>query len=115
AIVFLRDFERSREPRARADAVGLLAFVTAMEQGDGEYVNFVGADGRPNRSGPTTAKAFSYWGARALWAEAEAVRVLGPGDPAVLALRPVLDRSAARFGRDVAAGRLSGGSSTATA
>lgn len=115
ALVHLREYERSRDPRARAEAIGLLAFVGAMEQGDGEFVNFVDAQGRPNRKGPTTEKAFSYWGARALWALAEAVRVLGATDPDVAALRPVLDRAVARLGRDVAAGRLAGGSTTATA
>lgn len=115
ALVHLREYERSREPRARAEALGLLAFVAAMEQGDGEFVNFVDGQGRPNRAGPTSAKAFSYWGARALWALGEATRVLGAGDPDVRELRPVLDRALARLARDVAAGRLAGGSSTATA
>jgi multiple sugar transport system substrate-binding protein len=115
ALVHLREYERSHEPRAREDALGLLTFVASMEQGDGEFVNFVDARGQPNRRGPTTAKAFSYWAARALWALAESVRVLGPEDPALRALRPVLDRAVARLARDVAARRLVGGSSTATA
>ncbi len=115
AIVFLRAFERSRDPRDREDALGLLAFVTAMEQGDGEYVNFVRADGRPNRAGPTTAKGFSYWAARALWAEAEAVRVLGARDPNVDEIRPALDRTVARLARDMASRHLVAGSTTATA
>jgi multiple sugar transport system substrate-binding protein len=115
ALVHLREYERSRDPRARQDALGLLAFVASMEQGDGEFVNFVDGQGRPNRAGPTTAKAFSYWAARGLWALAEAVRVLGPDDPDVRGLRPVLDRAVARLARDTAARRLVGGSSTATA
>src|SRR5688500_14817589 len=68
ALVHLREYDRSRDPRAREDAVGLLTFVASMEQGDGEFVNFVDAQGRPNVTGPTSAKAFSYWAARALWA-----------------------------------------------
>lgn len=115
ALVHLREFELSRDPRAREDAVALLAFVASMEQGDGEFVNFVDAQGRPNRTGPTSAKAFSYWAARALWALAESVRVLGPADPALLDIRPVLERAVSRLTRDVTAGRLVGGTSTATA
>src|SRR5687767_5477911 len=102
ALVHLREFERSRDPRAREDAVGLLTFVASMEQGDGEFVNFVDARGRPNRAGPTTAKAFSYWAARGLWALAEGTRVLGPEEPAMRELRPVLERAVARLAREVA-------------
>src|SRR5687768_550337 len=93
ALVHLREFERSRDPRAREDAVGLLTFVASMEQGDGEFVNFVDAQGRPNVTGPTSAKAFSYWAARALWALADSVRVLGRDDFAVRGLLPVLERA----------------------
>lgn len=114
ALVHLREYERSRDPGAREEAIGLLSFVASMEQGDGEFVNFVDARGRPNRTAPTSARAFTYWAARALWALGESVRVLGPADPAVAAVRPVLERTVARMGRDVAARRLVGGSTTAT-
>ena len=115
ALVYLREYDRSRDPRAREEAVGLLTFVVSMEQGDGEFVNFVDAQGRPKRTGLTSAKAFSYWAARALWALAESVRVLGSDDPAIPGFRLVLDRAVARLARDVGSGRLVGGSSTATA
>lgn len=115
ALVYLRDFERTANPASRQEALGLLAFVTAMEQGDGEYLNFVHEDGTPNRTAPTSRKSFSYWAARALWALGEAVRVLGPDDPDVEALRPTLERTLARCAREVVGGRLIGGSSTATA
>jgi multiple sugar transport system substrate-binding protein len=58
----------------------------------------------------------SYWAARSLWALGEAMRVLGPDDSASLTtIRPVLDRTVMRMARDIDAGRLIGGSATATA
>jgi multiple sugar transport system substrate-binding protein len=115
AVVYLRHYERTADPRSREEAVGLLTFVTAMEQGDGEFLNFVHPDGTPNRAAPTSRKSFSYWAARALWAMGEAVRVLGPDDPDVDALRPPLERVLSRLARDVERGLLVGGSATATA
>ena len=115
AVVYLRDFERTADPSSKQEALGLLTFVTAMEGGDGEYLNFIHADGTPNRSAPTSRKSFSYWAARSLWAMGEAVRVLGPDDAALDSLRPMLDRTLSRLARDVERGRLVGGSTTATA
>jgi multiple sugar transport system substrate-binding protein len=115
AVVYLRDFERTAHSASRQEALGLLGFVTAMEQGDGEFLNFVHEDGTPNRAAPTSRKSFSYWAARALWAMGEAVRVLEPDDPDVEALSPTLERTLARLAREVEAGRLVGGSTTATA
>ncbi len=115
AVVYLRHFEQTADPRSKEEALGLLTFVTAMEQGDGEFLNFVHADGTPNRAAPTSRKSFSYWAARALWAMGEAVRVLGPDDPGVDALRPTLERVLSRLARDVERGHLVGGSATATA
>jgi multiple sugar transport system substrate-binding protein len=115
AVVYLRHFERTADPRSKEEALALLTFVTGMEQGDGEFLNFVHADGTPNRAGPTSRKSFSYWAARGLWAMGEAVRVLGPRDPDVDALRPTLERVVSRLARDVERGHLVGGSATATA
>lgn len=115
AVVYLRAYESTGEIRARDDALGLLAFVAAMEQGDGEFVNFIDAKGHPNLTAPSSRKSMSYWAARSLWALAEAVRVLGPADSARLrTLRPTLDRTVARTKREIEAGRLIGGSATAT-
>jgi multiple sugar transport system substrate-binding protein len=116
AVVYLRAYESTGEVRARDDALGLLQFIAQMEQGDGEFVNFIDARGRLNRNAPSSRKSMSYWAARSLWALGEAVRVLGPDDTTRLAnLRPVLNRTVARVRREVKAGRLIGGSATATA
>ncbi len=116
AVAYLRAYEQTGDARARNEALGLLAFVVSMEQGDGEFVNFIDARGRLNRDAPSSRKSMSFWAARSLWALAEAVRVLGPRDSVQLAgMRPVLDRTVARLGREVSAGRLIGGSATATA
>jgi multiple sugar transport system substrate-binding protein len=115
AVVYLRHFEQTADPRSKQEALGLLSFVTAMEQGDGEFLNFIHSDGTPNRAAPTSRKSFSYWAARALWAIGEAVRVLGPDNPDVDDLRPTLDRVLSRLAREVERGHLVGGSATATA
>ncbi|HJU68396.1 MAG TPA: sugar ABC transporter substrate-binding protein [Gemmatimonadaceae bacterium] len=115
AIVYLRAFEMTGDPTARDEALGLLAFVTVMEQGDGEFINFIDARGRPNRIAPSSRKSMSYWAARGIWALGEAVRVLGTeGLKDVPGAREVLDRAIARMAREVDGGRLIGGSATAT-
>ena len=116
AVVYLREYEATNDVRARDEAVRLLSFVTAMEQGDGEFVNFIDSAGRLNRSAPSSRKSMSYWGARSIWALGEAVRVLGPQDSTLVkSMRPVLDRAVSRMAREIDAGRLIGGSTTATA
>jgi multiple sugar transport system substrate-binding protein len=115
AVIYLRDYEMTGDARSHAEALGLLAFITAMEQGDGEFVNFIDSAGRPNLNAPSSRKSMSYWGARSIWALGEAVRVLGPGDSTQLkSMRPVLDRSIARMAREIEGGRLIGESTTAT-
>jgi multiple sugar transport system substrate-binding protein len=116
AVAYLRAHEATGDERARDEALGLLAFVAAMEQGDGEFINFIDERGRPNRQAPSSRKSMSYWGARALWALGEAARVLGPeGLGEVPDARQALDRAVSRLRREVDAGRLIGGSATATA
>jgi multiple sugar transport system substrate-binding protein len=116
AVVYLRDYEVSGDVRSRDEAVGLLAFITAMEQGDGEFVNFIDSAGRLNLRAPSSRKSMSYWAARSIWALGEAVRVLGARDSAAISgSRATLDRALARMNREIDAGRLIGGSTTATA
>lgn len=115
AIVYLRSYEVTGDTSERTAALGLLAFVTAMEQGDGEFVNFVDTRGRLNRAAVSSRKSMSYWAARAIWALGEAERVLGASyvnDSTPL--RQFLDRAIARLAREVSARRLIGGSATAT-
>jgi len=116
AVVYLRAYEATGDTKLRDEALGLLAFVVAMEQGDGEFVNFIDTAGRQNLIAPSSRKSMSYWAARSIWALGEAVRVLGPRDSAALeSVRPVLDRAVNRMAREIDAGRLIGGSATATA
>ncbi|HLA13544.1 MAG TPA: sugar ABC transporter substrate-binding protein [Gemmatimonadaceae bacterium] len=113
AVVYLRAYESTGDTVARREALGLLAFVVAMEEGDGEFVNFIDASGRLNRNAISSRKSMSYWAARSIWALGEAVRVLGRGDT-LGHIRPVLDRAVTRMAREIDAGRLIGGSATAT-
>lgn len=115
AVLYLRAYEETGDARARDEAYGLLQFVAAMEQGDGEFTNFIDAQGRPNTQAPSSRKSMSYWAARSVWALGEAVRVFGRLDPGRLReLRPLLERAVERMAREIEAGRLIGGSATAT-
>ena len=115
AVVYLRAYEESGDSTVRAEALGLLRFVAAMEQGNGEFVNFIDTAGRLNRVAPSSRESMSYWAARGIWAMGEAVRVLGRDEAdALLEIRPVLARAEARMAREIEAGRLIGGSATAT-
>ncbi|HMH26769.1 MAG TPA: hypothetical protein VK542_09335, partial [Gemmatimonadaceae bacterium] len=115
AVVYLREYEATGDSSVRDEAVRLLNFVTAMEQGDGEFVNFIDSAGRLNRDAPSSRASMSYWAARSIWALGEAERVLGPKDSTLLTpIRPVLRRAIARMGSEIEAERLIGGSTTAT-
>ena len=115
AVVYLRAYEETGDSIVREEALGLLRFVAAMEQGNGEFVNFIDAQGRLNRDAPSSRQSMSYWAARGIWALGEAVRVLGREEPdRVQGFRAVLERAEERMAREVNAGRLLGGSATAT-
>ena len=115
AVVHLRAFESTGSAPARTEALGLLAFVVAMEQGDGEFINFIDVSGTLNRVAPSSRKSMSFWAARGIWSMGEAVRVLGASDSVALTMmRPALRRAVMRAEREVRAGRLIGGSATAT-
>ncbi|MDQ6770505.1 MAG: extracellular solute-binding protein [Gemmatimonadota bacterium] len=115
AVAYLRYYETTGDTVARDEALDLLDFTAAMEQGDGEFVNFIDSAGRPNRVAPSSVKSMSYWGARSIWALGESVRVLGADSlPRVAALRPTLDRALTSMTRGIDAGHLIGGSVTAT-
>ncbi len=68
AVAYLRSYETTGDARARDEALSLLSFVSAMEKGDGEFVNFIDANGRQNLTAPSSRKSMSYWGARSVWA-----------------------------------------------
>lgn len=115
AVLFLRAFEQTGDARDRRSARELLHFVAAMEQGDGEFVNFVSREGQLNRRAPSSVKSMSYWAARGIWALGEAQRIPVSETPAEEALlRATLERAVARMRREIDAGRLIGGSATAT-
>ncbi|MEP6730039.1 MAG: extracellular solute-binding protein [bacterium] len=115
AVLYLRAFETTGDIRARDNARGLLQFVASMEQNDGEFLNFVDSTGVPNRNAPSSRKSMSYWAARSIWALGEAHRVFARKYPEELrGLDAPLDRAVARMAREIDAGRLIGGSATAT-
>ncbi len=115
AVLYLRAYEESGDTATRNEAMGLLRFVVAMEQGDGEFYNFIDTTGQPNRSAISSRKSMSYWAARGIWALGEAHRVFRTRYPESLAeLRAPTERAVARMAQEIRAGRLIGGSVTAT-
>ena len=118
AVLYLHAFEETGDVRARDAARGLLQFVVSMEQGDGEFLNFVDSAGHQNKSAPSSRKSMSYWAARSIWALGEARRVLGPSYLGATrefrGYQGVLTRAVQRMSLDIDAGRLIGGSATAT-
>jgi hypothetical protein len=115
AVAYLRYYESHADTGARDEALGLLGFVSAMEQSDGEFLNFIDSSGKANRTALSSRKSMSYWAARSIWALGEATRVLGADSlPQLASTRPILDRALARMSRDIEAGHLLGGSVTAT-
>jgi multiple sugar transport system substrate-binding protein len=115
AVLYLRVFEQTSDTTTRNIARGLLQFVASMEQGDGEFYNFIDTGGHPNAKAASSRKSMSYWAARSIWALGEAHRVFGPTYPEGLeGLDVPTERAVARLARDVNAGRLIGGSATAT-
>ncbi len=115
AVAYLRAYEGTGDTVVRNDARALLVFVAGMEQGDGEFINFVDTAGRLNRLAPSSRKSMSYWAARSIWALGEAHRVFSTAYPGGLeGLGAPLERAVARMAREIDAGRLIGGSATAT-
>jgi multiple sugar transport system substrate-binding protein len=115
AVLYLRAFETSGDTAHRNEAMGLLRFVVAMEQGDGEFYNFIDTAGRPNVAAISSRKSMSYWAARGIWALGEAHRVFGTMYPdGLVELRAPTALAVARMAREIDGGHLIGGSVTAT-
>jgi|GEM_PF-186642 len=104
-VAYLRHHEATGSERSLELARGLLGYVLAMQAEDGEFHNFVFADGRINRLGITSRKGAGFWAARALWALAEGMRAFADEDPAfAAALREAFLRGVPPFEAKVAAG-----------
>ncbi|MBI4863030.1 MAG: hypothetical protein HY815_22615 [Candidatus Riflebacteria bacterium] len=84
AIVYLRHHQGTGSTKSLASALEALAFVRALRAGDGTYYNFVDAGGTINQTGPTSRKGLNWWTARAFWATAEAIRILGPSSSSAM-------------------------------
>jgi hypothetical protein len=102
-VAYLRHHEATGSQRSLELARGLLGYVLAMQAEDGEFYNFVLADGTINRLGITSRKGAGFWSARALWALAEGMRSFAEADPAFAAeLREAFLRGVAPFEAEVA-------------
>jgi len=81
AVLYTTLWKRHRLPWARDAAVGLLAFVRAMQTGDGTFVNFIlDWNGRKNLTTTTSMPGDGPWVARAMHALACGVSAFGDAD-----------------------------------
>lgn len=85
AVAYLWHHDATGSQRSLELAEGLLGYVLAMQAEDGEFYNFVLADGTINRLGITSRKGAGFWAARAMWALAEGIRAFADEDPAFAA------------------------------
>lgn len=105
AVAYLWWYRLHGDEEALELARGLLDFTMAMQAEDGEFYNFVFADGQINRLGITSRKGAGFWAARALWALAEGLRVFRGTDPDYAArLREAFLRGLPPFEAKVAPG-----------
>ncbi len=81
AILYLRLFEKSADESHYLKAREALDFLLAMQDVDGDFFNFIFADGKINRNGPTSRKGGNWWAARGLWALSTGAWVLSQRDP----------------------------------
>lgn len=81
AILYLRLFEKSADESHYLKAREALDFLLAMQDVDGDFFNFIFADGKINRNGPTSRKGGNWWTARGLWALSTGAWVLSQRDP----------------------------------
>ncbi|WP_261131484.1 hypothetical protein [Bacillus sp. Marseille-Q3570] len=85
AIVYLTDFEQTKNDASLEKAKKLLNFVMHMQADDGEFYNFINEDHSINKDGPTSVKSFDWWAARAMWALGHGYKVFEKEDPAYAA------------------------------
>jgi hypothetical protein len=101
-VVYLQDHAVTGRAESLATARKLLDLTLRLQASDGEFYNFVFADGRINTDGPTSRKSAGFWAARGVWALAEGVRAFSQPDPAYArTLEEALQRAVAAFSRKV--------------
>lgn len=81
AVVYLLQYERTKDPTLLDLARRCLEFTRYMQAADGEFYNFVYTrEGEINKTGGTSYKSLTWWAFRALWAYGEGVRVFDTVD-----------------------------------
>jgi len=82
AIVYLNQYEITKDRRMIEKARRALNFVRYMQANDGEFYNFVvDRAGTINRTGITSYKSLDWWAMRALWALARGYATFKRVDP----------------------------------
>lgn len=81
AVVYLEDYELTRDKQSLDKAYRLLNFTLYMQAEDGEFYNFIyDREGTINKNGITSYKTSGWWAVRAGWALAAGIRVLKDED-----------------------------------
>lgn len=103
ALVYIAADRQGMTDHARAYAREQLDFVLAFQADDGEFYNFVEADGRMNRLGITSRKGAGFWAARALWAIGEGMVAFQDDAEYYATLRGAFLAGVAAFARNAGA------------
>ncbi|MFP4498841.1 MAG: hypothetical protein ACLFQV_11570 [Vulcanimicrobiota bacterium] len=82
AILFLEDYERTLNPASLSHAKKALEFVLYMEDGQGDFYNFIDKEGNINRTGITSKAGLDWWTARAFWALGKGIKIFEAHDKA---------------------------------
>ncbi len=82
ALLYLRNFELTRDTVNLTRARYLVKFVQHMETDDGMFYNFIRPDHSINTKGRTSFSSFGWWAARGLWCLAAGYRAFRTIDPA---------------------------------
>lgn len=83
ALIYLDDYDRTRDPASLDKARRLLNFVLYMQADDGQFYNFIlDRAGTINKTGNTSFKTSGWWAARAGRALGAGYRVMRSVDPA---------------------------------
>jgi hypothetical protein len=83
ALVYLDDYETTRDPASLDKSRRLLNFVLYMQAEDGQFYNFIlDRAGTINKTGNTSFKSSGWWAARAARALGTGYRVIHSIDPA---------------------------------
>ncbi len=81
AILYMDYYEKFKTPASLEKAKKALEFILYMNDGKGDFYNFIDKNGKINRQGETSKTGLDWWTARAFWAMGKGIRIFRDKDP----------------------------------